>query len=154
MQFLIPQFKFTARSFEELQRQLEKMYDDVYREVSRIDSLTYVDRGDPAAVDFAVGVLTTDGNYHDLDLSSIVPAGAKAVHIKCVIEDDVAEEFVTFRENGNSNEYNNLTGYTQVANVLNVINGFVSLDSNRIIEYAATSATWTLINILVRGWLI
>lgn len=47
MQFLPPRQNFTARSFEELQQQLQKMYDDIYREIARFDSfdspLTYTE---------------------------------------------------------------------------------------------------------------
>ncbi|GAH71411.1 unnamed protein product, partial [marine sediment metagenome] len=41
----------------------------------------FVDRGDPAAYDYAKEDLTIDGAWHDMDLSGIVSEFAKAVFI-------------------------------------------------------------------------
>ena len=114
----------------------------------------YVDRGDPAAYDVAVGALTTDGTYRDLDLSAIVPAGAVAIHLCGNIQDDTAGSNVAFRENGNSNAFNILAQATQVVNVTVYFDGIVKCDANRVIEYLATNTAWTAINITVRGWFI
>ena len=116
--------------------------------------VNYVDRGDASAVDFAVGDLTTDGTWRDLNLASIVTAGAKAVHIRAAIQDDAVSSILSFRENGNSNAINLLRGSTQRIDETNYIDGLVTCDSNRIIEYNATNLTWTAINITVRGWFI
>lgn len=114
----------------------------------------YVDRGDPAAYDFAVGDLTTDNTWNDLDLSSIVPAGATAVHISGWIGDDTAGNYILFRENGNSNEYNRAGVTISVANKAVDFNFIVSCDSSRIIEYLTANDTYTNINITVNGWII
>jgi hypothetical protein len=117
--------------------------------------VNYVDRGDPAAFDFAVGDLTTDGAWHDLDLSSIVPASAKAVIIKVAIEDNAAGNAFAFRKNGNSNAFNIARQATQVADVtIHMPPTIIPVDTNRVIEYLATSTTWTTINIQVCGWFI
>jgi hypothetical protein len=114
----------------------------------------YVDRGDPAAFDFAVGDLTTDGNWHDLDLSSIVPAGAVAVHLRVYAEDDVLKMSVLFRKNGNSNTINAGRVQTYNANARTTDDVIVALDSNRIIEYLASNVVWIDIKIVVAGWYI
>ena len=114
----------------------------------------YVDRGDPSAWDFSVGDLTTDGTWRDLDLSSIVPAGAKAVVIKLLIQDDTADYQFLLRENGNSNTYNILVSRILVADILHADESIVAVDSARKIEYLATNTTWTRIDILVKGWFI
>ncbi|GAH04535.1 unnamed protein product, partial [marine sediment metagenome] len=77
------------------------------------------DRGDPATDDANEGNLTTDGEWHDLDLSSIAPAGTTAVLLRVSVQDDAASSYVVFRKNGNSNSYANALIRTQVANVQN-----------------------------------
>jgi hypothetical protein len=114
----------------------------------------YVDRGDPATYDFDLSSLITDGAWHDLNLSSIVPAGAKAVHLRVEISDDVPNSVVRFRKNGNTNIHNAGVLKTQVANQEIDKDIIVSCDANRIIEYLATNTTWTGIWIWVRGWFI
>lgn len=114
----------------------------------------FVDRGDPAAWDFAVGDLTTDGTWRDLDLSSIVPAGAKAVAIIVGIQDDAVGNTLQLRKNGNSNAVNKSATYTFIANTTITMDCIVACDSNRVIEYYASNTTWTAINIAVKGWWI
>jgi hypothetical protein len=113
-----------------------------------------VDRGDPTAVDYAVGALTTDGNWNDLDLSSIVPAGAVAVKLLATIQDDAVGNKVDFRENGNSNAYNLESPKTIVAGTDHTYSLTVFCDSSRVIEYRASNTTWTKINLTVQGWYI
>ncbi len=114
----------------------------------------YVDRGDPSANDFTQADLTEDATWRDLDLSSVVPAGAIAVHLSYTIEDDAVESRLSFRKNGNVNEFNRSNIRTQVADILNDGDTVVSCDANRIIEYYATNTTWTSIAIKIRGWYI
>ena len=112
----------------------------------------FVDRGDLAAFDFELGDLTTDGNWYDLDLSSIVPAGVRVVLISVLIQDDATSSKFKLRENGNSNIINVIANRTQVANVAIEASGVVACDSNRVIEYWAENLTWSSINITIRGW--
>ena len=115
---------------------------------------SYVDRGDPAAADFAVGDFTTDASWNDLDLSSIVPAGAVAVHLYVVINDNAAGSAMLFRKNGNSNAFNigrvatHVTGITESGDVI------TTLDSNRVIEYWGTNVAFVSIDVTVKGWFI
>jgi len=111
-----------------------------------------VDRGDPAANDFTAAQLSTDGTWHDLDLSAIVPAEARAVKIKIEYTDDVVGSYFLFRKKGNVNLIN--VG----ASCINVANKYISpefdifLDENRVIQYQASNAEFVEINITVRGW--
>ena len=114
----------------------------------------YVNRGDPAAADFDVGDLTTNGTAQDLDLSSIVPAGAKAVYIRLVLMDDAAGSYIQFRKNGNSNWQSAPSIRTQVSGVTMDGQLIVPCDSSRVVEYRATNTTFTTINIIVSGWFI
>lgn len=114
----------------------------------------FIDRGDPSAFDFVVGDLTTDGNWHDLDLSSIIPVGAQSALLRVSVTDDAANSSIAFRENGNSNVYNDAIVSTQVSGVQIYGEIIVSCDSDGVVEYNATNTTFTTINILVRGWWI
>lgn len=113
---------------------------------------TFVDRGDPASIDFTLTSFTTDGTWRDFNLSSIAPAGAKAVLLRVDIRDDLTESVFQLRENGNSSIINVATLVVLVANIKHYADIIVSLDTNRIIEYFATNTTWTSINVTVAGW--
>lgn len=114
--------------------------------------MQYVDRGDPATVDFSVGDFITDESWHDLDLSAIVPAGAPTVFMALEVEDGQAENYIKFRKKGNTNSENVQEIRTQVAGIRNTMTGLVSLDTDRKLEYMTTATTWTRINLTVRGW--
>lgn len=114
----------------------------------------YVDRGDPAAVDFEIGDLTTDGAWHELDLSAIVPAGTKAVHIRIIIGDNLINQIIHLRKKGNTNITNTLAVNTQVANILIAKDGILTCSTDRKIEYLAANTTWSAITILVKGYFI
>ena len=112
----------------------------------------YTDRGDAAAVDYSAGTLTQT-SYTDLDLSSIVSDGAKAVLLRVAIASDTIADGIRFRENGNSNDINNAGMYIQVS--LAAMSGtlVVGCDTNRVIEYAITkSGTLSTCNVTVMGW--
>ena len=121
---------------------------------ARLDAMLphYHDRGDPSAYDYTLANLTTDGAWHDLDLSSIVPAGATAVNLSIWIKDDLINKGLLFRKNGNTNPYAREELRTQTANIHNTGCVIVVCDANRKIEYAATNVIWTEINITVTGW--
>lgn len=114
--------------------------------------VNFVDRGDPAAADFTS--FTTDSYWHDLDLSSIVPSGAKAVLLGLELLDDAAGSYFLVRKNGNSNAYNADKIRTQVANISMDGNLIVFVDANRVIEYRAAAVTFSSIEMVVRGWWI
>lgn len=118
-----------------------------------VGKTNFVERGDdPVGNDFVVGDLTTDGTWRDLDLSSLIPAGTKLVMVKIVIADvSVANQFI-MRKNGQSNQVDSESTYTQIANVTRSKTVLVVPDANRVIEYWATNDTWNVINIAIRGW--
>lgn len=115
-------------------------------------SLAIVDRGDPSAWDFEETDLTTDNTWRDLDLSSIVPSGARFVLLGGYVVDNAVGSDIQFRKNGNSNDYHRVGATTQVIDVGIGIDCVVPCDSSRVIEYKATNVTWSQIKILVKGW--
>ncbi len=110
------------------------------------------DRGDPAAVDFAVGDLIADGLAHELDLSGIVASGAATVLLRVRIEDNAVGSLIVIKENGNSNQINAGVIRTQVSGVTNDGDMIISLDANRKANYITTNTTFTILDIIVKGW--
>lgn len=124
---------------------------DAARATLGVDGFT--DRGDPAAHDFQVGDLTTDGTWKDLDLSSIVnDSEVEAVVIYVQIADGAASSRMQFRKNGNTNTIARSAVGTQVANITNDTTFVVPCDSSQVIEYMGSNLTFTTINITVVGW--
>jgi len=60
---------------------------------------TYYDLGDPVAPDYVVGDLTVTNAWTDLDLTTIVGAGAKRIHLQVFIRDDDVNLRIIFRKN-------------------------------------------------------
>ena len=114
-------------------------------------SLYYIDRGDPSSYDFNETDFTTDLQWHDLDLSSIVPEGAKLVHIRVRLACfDLAG--LQFRKKGNNNGINTAIMKLQVANIFYYEDLFVACDSDRKIQYLASNVTWDNLDVTIRGW--
>jgi hypothetical protein len=116
--------------------------------------LIYVDRGDPSSSDFTEDDLTTDGDWHELDLSSIIPAGAFLAHIISAIEDTSVNLYMQFQETGNTNNLNVLAVKTYVSGIYSDLTGLVLLDSDRKCEYRFSNTTINNIIIAIRGWFI
>lgn len=118
-----------------------------------VDNSGYNDRGDPAAFDFAVGDLTTDDTWRDLDLSSIISNSlAKAVVLFVSISDGVANSRIQFRKKGNSNVIARSSIRTQIANIVIDADLVVSCNTSQVIQYRASNLTFTTANIVVKGW--
>lgn len=111
-------------------------------QVTEVIDMKYVDRGDPAEVDFTQADLTLDDAWHELDLSAIVPAaGANhLVHLKAL-----ATITIAFREVGNINTIN----VTPEATGMHA-DSWVMLDANRKIEYMTSAGM--IGTLTVRGW--
>ncbi len=111
----------------------------------------FVDRGDPAAYDFRETDLTMNNTWQILNLSSIVPAGAKAVFFKNSYTDSSVGAAVTFRKYGNSNDINAQIARTVVLNQFHDLGMIVACDSNRRIEYKF-SQVFSSVYISIAGW--
>lgn len=112
----------------------------------------FVDRGDPAAYDWAKEDLTLDGAWHDLDLSTLIPAGAKAVFIMGHLKGAGAEWGIKFRKKGNTNEINHGGMQTLRANITRHRSSTVAVGSDRVIQYKADNEAWTTLDLSVRAW--
>jgi hypothetical protein len=113
-------------------------------------------RGDATDYDYnetgSKTVLNTDGTWRDLDLSTVVPNGAREVLLSVSLIDDVYGSILRFRKNGDSNTYNVSDIATQVANVQICADLIVYCDTNRVIEYYGSNVAFTSIRITIKGW--
>jgi len=112
----------------------------------------FVDRGSLDTVDYQTGDLTKDGNWHDLDVSSIVGTARRLVQVHCVCYATDAPKYVAFRTKGYTGLANRFIDYTQYDGRSIGLETFIYTDENGIIQYRFESATWTVINITIRGW--
>lgn len=114
----------------------------------------FVDRGDPAAVDWDQAVLTQDNAWHDLDCSSIVPVGAKGIVFALRVRNNLVNKLFSLRKNGNVNSVNISTLATEISNVWNGDDPVCPCDNNRFVEYRTTAGGIWLITLSVKGWLL
>ena len=112
----------------------------------------YVDRGDPLNYDFEIGNFTQDNAWHTLDLSSIIPLGAKLILFDFDFTNTSANRHIELRKNGQSNNKNHAEVHTRVAAQDDHAIMVVAPDGNRIIEYKISTAGWSVISTTVRGW--
>lgn len=111
----------------------------------------FYDRGDPAGIDWTHADLTMDDTWRDLDLSSVVPAGASLVLFVVVLSDNDLGAIFGMRKNGCTNDYNRTSVRSTVVNQAIYCNMLVACDSARIIEYKAT-VSLTRLELTVAGW--
>lgn len=113
-----------------------------------------VDRGNASDYDFRTGNLTKDGNWHELDLSGIVGAGARFVTLKVVAQTTTYRQSFYAKVIGYANDYNGFVIFTNVVDV-DISGEFtLPLSIDKKIEYKTTPATWTALSLIVLRWII
>ena len=112
----------------------------------------YVNRGDPADHDFTVGNFTTDATWNELDCSSIVPAGARAIQFTVRLYDDAAESVLYFRPGGASEGKNSARMHIQLVNVPMYYTFIIGCSVDRKIEYYGSNLTFSGIDVTIMGW--
>lgn len=113
---------------------------------------SFVDRGDPGPQDFETENFTTDGAWHDLDLSDIIPAGTKAVALRIGIMDNEIGSYIQLRTKGNTFTTNSSGFETQIADIAIAGDFIQHPDSSRLLQYRTINRVFTLIQITVKGW--
>lgn len=113
----------------------------------------FSDRGDPEEDDFTGSDFTKDSDWHELDLSSIVPSGVKLVLLRVFVVNSAAQKVCMFKKNGNYEDYNVAGFTTQVAGIGIGGDVWVVPDSNRKIAYWFQTGTWSVANVTVAGWI-
>lgn len=114
--------------------------------------MDFVDVGDPSAVHFNKDDLILDGEYHELDLSGIIPKAARLVMIMVRLEGSAGYPDFKIRRKGNVN-----TIADDIIRVITVNTPYfetltVACGSDGIIEYRGKVATYTTCNLIIRGW--
>ena len=114
----------------------------------------YTPRNNPTNWDFQLSDFTLDASWNDLDLSSIVPSGAKAAIISVAIRSSTINEYLILRPNGDTGGYGRHIWRTQVADISCESTATVSLDANQVIEYFGSSgSSINIIGFTVTGWI-
>ncbi|MEK7995134.1 MAG: hypothetical protein AAB403_15110 [Planctomycetota bacterium] len=116
-----------------------------------VDGLRYADRGDPTAYDWTEATLIEDSSWRILSCSNIVPAGARAILFQIYARAPGAGYYLALRKNGNTNVYARALAFTQVAGAYVFSSGVVACDTNRAVQYYASSGL-TNEGAVVCGW--
>ncbi len=117
-----------------------------------LEQTGYRDRGDAASTDFSLGDLNNDGNWHELDLSTIVPEGANLIKIEVVLIATTANRNIQMRTPGNVNANNRAANVMQTSTRNHEEVLLVQPDAGRVVEYRTdTNFTGTLI-LTIGGW--
>jgi hypothetical protein len=112
-------------------------------------------RDEVHAFDFTVTNFIIDGTWRDLDLSSIIPFGAKGVLIRSAFNTSQSGSILGFRKNGFTNTFSCSYSSVLVAGGVNRAESIVGVDSDRKIEYLTTNGhTYSSLNLVVLGWFI
>ncbi|MBA7654814.1 hypothetical protein ES703_62707 [subsurface metagenome] len=113
---------------------------------------SFVDRGDPVGPDWQLVSFTVDGTWRDLDLSSIVPAGAKAVLFNLGMISGSMSSFFELRKKTNANNIVRTFSNVQVASVVQGYDLVTACSDARIVQYKATSPGFLALELVVKGW--
>jgi len=116
--------------------------------------MKFVDRGDPSSADFTQATIYMDGAAHDLNLSNIIPLGAKAVLFRVSLNDDETGTLLYFYKKGNTNSFNISVIRTIVAGLWHDRDGIVAVSSDRKISYYGSNRVVDGITFVVKGWWI
>jgi len=116
----------------------------------------YIHRVPPTAADFNKNSFTWDGNDHELDISSIVPANAKLVHISVEIVTTASANYIGFTSVDDSEDWFMMKTRTQVANISIVSNFMVALSTPQTLKYYAKlyEGSVTGVEVMILGWWI
>jgi len=120
--------------------------------VGSLSAAGFVNRGDPPSHDFSPGDFIKDDSWHELDLTSIIPADTKAILMRCVILTTSDGPFIRFRTAGNVNTENVSECRTPFANKAYSYDIQVPVANLQKIEYYATAATWSVLFLTIKGW--
>jgi hypothetical protein len=114
----------------------------------------YYDRDDPSSYDFSKADLSTDGQWHVLDLSGIIPTGTTLVHFSIRAASAYEDQTIVFCKNGITNKLNGATiRVPHGGNKEYYKSDWVAPDADRKIEYWTSNITWQMLDMLIRGWM-
>lgn len=126
----------------------------MFFERGHIEPLRYVDRGDVGSYDYSTDDFTKDNNWHDLDISSKIPAGTKA--IVCIVwaQSYNPTNVVYFAKKGDTNYFNISTIITQQGGIGCPQDIIIMPDTDGWIKYRATGTQWQILTLVIKGYFI
>ena len=106
------------------------------------------------ASEFDYTNFTFDSSWHDLDLSAIVPQGARKVTIYGAVIDDTAGQQFRLRNNATTGSYVEAAWTVQVSGVIVTYAQTVCCDENRVVEYKCDPnlSNNSLLGLMVVDW--
>ncbi len=112
----------------------------------------YVSNGDVASEHFDKNDFTWDNAWRILDVSSVVPAGVKLIHIRVIHLNVISMGVMTFRKNGYSNIKNSVSlSLWYTGTVQHDV--FAEVDADRKLEYKGDTSP-TSFNMVIKGWVL
>jgi hypothetical protein len=123
---------------------------DVYTK-TEVNAFRIQDLGDPASFDFQLSDLNVTTGYHNLNLSSFIPIGSKAVLLRVRVASDQIGDGIYFRKPGNSNAWNITPCFILVVNQIHNLDIIVFVSDDREISYNVSGIN--LLTISVAGYL-
>lgn len=130
--------------------------DNTWAQVTAIDDLNTLSLDAdifpaPVGDNYQIDDFRTDANWRDLDLSGIIGAVSKLVLLRVAVNEAVGNKAFYVRKNGNANTINVGTVNTQLANRWIYSDVWVMSDSDGVIEYKGSNATFAYIYVSVGG---
>lgn len=114
-----------------------------------VNTSGFVER-DASGYDWDTGDFTTDGGSYDLDLSSIVPTGVKAVLVRVLIRDNLLMSgFRLGPKGGASQNFSYIRTHTDLYTDATWV---ISIGSDQKLTYSTTNDTFTDLHLVVLGW--
>lgn len=120
----------------------------------RPSGVKFYSRGDPASFDFGQGDLSTDGNWHTLDLSAIIPIGKPVVRLFVQLNDDTLGTSVKFRSTNIVNNINMTHLNVRIVNQDLNYRVMIQADADGKISYWTSAIAFSKLNIAVCGWFV
>lgn len=115
---------------------------------------TYVDRGFIDGWDFDENDIIADATWRTLDISHIVPAGERLVHLTLAAQlVEVGIAIIITKPNGTGNA-NHWRVNSHGDRHCGWENGWIMCSADGKIGYLAYPGTWEVVHLSVRGWLI
>lgn len=111
-------------------------------------------KADQESYDFTINDFTADYQYHDLDLSGIIPAGTVAIVLWGAFRSDAPDTEACFAKAGNSGNYLKSLLIQPVFNIGKGINCIVPVSSDLKIKYRFSNVNYSYINLIIAGWFI
>lgn len=108
-------------------------------------------RGDAAASDWLFADLTIDNNWHNLNMTSVIPAGVHIVYCHVRIKSNLINRPFEIKTGGFVNNFNRSRMRTLIAGVPNDGDWDVFPNSNGIVQYKGNPFL-TDVQIVVKGW--